>query len=265
MPSASTVRPGAYALKDPKTDDSYTVVWWDPLLLDTPADDNRGLRRDDLITKDARPEDVAADRARYDAWCARKAEILTSAAKPSLQIVTTTAWAAAAKDDVLAAAVAAVAIEDAGVTGPRPSGKRFGVFVHALLAIVPLDAADDHVHDLAAVQARMLGVPDVERDEASMIVERVLRHPVLRDARQAEKTGRPCRREAPVSIVIDDALVDGQVDLAFEGDQGWTVVDFKTDVELAGAEDLYRRQVALYTHAIAKITGRPARGLVLRV
>ena len=33
-----------------------------------PGDDARGLRRDDLIAKDARPEDVAADRARYDAW-----------------------------------------------------------------------------------------------------------------------------------------------------------------------------------------------------
>ena len=104
-----------------------------------------------------------------------------------------------------------------------------------------------------------------ERDEAAIIVERVLLHTILRQARDAEKKGRPCRREAPVSIVIDDVLVDGQVDLAFEGDEGWTVVDFKTDVEIAGADDSYRRQVALYTHAIAKISGRPARGLLLRV
>jgi ATP-dependent exoDNAse (exonuclease V) beta subunit len=73
------------------------------------------------------------------------------------------------------------------------------------------------------------------------------------------------RREAPVSIVVDSVLVDGQVDLAFESADGWTVVDFKSDVELSGSEEVYRRQVGLYAQAIATVTGRPSRGLLLRV
>jgi ATP-dependent helicase/nuclease subunit A len=139
------------------------------------------------------------------------------------------------------------------------------VLVHALLAVVPLDASSRDISDLARLHARVLGAPDGEREAAAFVVERVIAHPVFAAARRAENTGRACRREAPVSIVIDGALVDGQVDLAFETEQGWTVVDFKTDVELTGSEDVYRRQVALYTHAIAKITGRPAHGLLLRV
>jgi ATP-dependent exoDNAse (exonuclease V) beta subunit len=60
-------------------------------------------------------------------------------------------------------------------------------------------------------------------------------------------------------------LVDGQCDLAYEDRDGWVVVDFKTDVVLSASDDAYRRQLALYADAIARATGRPARGVLLRV
>ncbi len=59
--------------------------------------------------------------------------------------------------------------------------------------------------------------------------------------------------------------MDGQVDLAYEAPDGWVVVDFKTDIELSGAEAVYRQQVALYVTAIARATGRPARGVLLKI
>ena len=63
-----------------------------------------------------------------------------------------------------------------------------------------------------------------------------------------------------------DSVVEGVVDAAFADDEGWTVVDFKTDVELgAGRLDAYRGQVALYARAISQATGRPARAVLLRV
>ena len=56
----------------------------------------------------------------------------------------------------------------------------------------------------------------------------------------------------------DGTLVEGIVDLAFEEAGAWTVVDYKTDREIAAAgEDRYRRQVALYASAIAQATGHP--------
>jgi ATP-dependent exoDNAse (exonuclease V) beta subunit len=42
-------------------------------------------------------------------------------------------------------------------------------------------------------------------------------------------------------------------------------VDFKTDAELGEAEDIYRRQVALYAAALSTVTGTPATATILRV
>ena len=45
----------------------------------------------------------------------------------------------------------------------------------------------------------------------------------------------------------------------------WTVVDFKTDVEIAGRREDYERQVSLYAKAVAEATGEPTRGVLLSV
>jgi ATP-dependent exoDNAse (exonuclease V) beta subunit len=56
------------------------------------------------------------------------------------------------------------------------------------------------------------------------------------------------------------------VDLAFEEAGQWTVVDYKTDRELAQAGvERYRRQVSLYGWAIAHATGASATGVLVRV
>ena len=64
----------------------------------------------------------------------------------------------------------------------------------------------------------------------------------------------------------DGSLIEGVVDLAYEHDGQWVVVDFKTDVEI-GAEGLerYRRQVGFYAAAIQRATGKRARGALLRL
>jgi ATP-dependent helicase/nuclease subunit A len=76
-----------------------------------------------------------------------------------------------------------------------------------------------------------------------------------------------CRRETPLTLSLPDgSLVEGVVDLAFEEHGVWTVIDYKTDRELAAAgEDRYRRQVALYASAVAQATGKPAVGILIRV
>jgi ATP-dependent helicase/nuclease subunit A len=62
------------------------------------------------------------------------------------------------------------------------------------------------------------------------------------------------------------AVVEGVADLVYEDDGRWVVVDFKTDVEI-GRQGLerYRRQVGWYAAAMSRATGRPARGVLLRV
>jgi ATP-dependent exoDNAse (exonuclease V) beta subunit len=66
----------------------------------------------------------------------------------------------------------------------------------------------------------------------------------------------------------DGTIVEGNVDLAFYDETepvAWTVVDFKTDFEIAGSLDEYREQVALYAVAIARATGQCANGVLLRM
>lgn len=138
--------------------------------------------------------------------------------------------------------------------------------MHALLADVPLGAdGEAEVDPLAEAHGRLLGADAGEVAAAQDIARRVLRHPVMRAAARAAAAGQ-CYREAPVTWRPDDGVViEGHVDLAYVEDDTFVVVDFKTDRELDGALDRYRRQVQIYAAAIASATGRPARAVLMRV
>ncbi len=82
---------------------------------------------------------------------------------------------------------------------------------------------------------------------------------------QSTRIGAIVQSAGQVGLRPDGTLVEGVIDLAFEDESGWTVVDFKTDRELAGALDRYRRQVGLYVEAIRKATGREGRGILMRI
>jgi ATP-dependent helicase/nuclease subunit A len=146
----------------------------------------------------------------------------------------------------------------------RPGGPRFGELVHAMLAAAPLDADRAVIEALADVHGRILSAPDEEVGAAVETVQQVIAHELLARARVAEARGR-CRRETPVTLTLADGmLVEGVVDLAFEDDGAWIVVDYKTDREIAaGGEEQYRRQVALYASAVAQATGAPCKGVLL--
>ncbi len=264
----ATVRPGAYAMHDPATAGPFTVVWWDPLAIDARGDERRGLRREHLITKDARPEDVAEDRARFEAWRAWRAATIARGSQLSRAVLTATEWARsvpAAPGRAAAGDAGAVAIERVAAAPGRPGGRRFGTLVHAVLATAPLDATIDELRALTGVQARLLSASPAEAEAAAAIAVATLQHPLLAAARRARDAHEPCLREVPISTMVDGVLIDGQADLAFEDEGGWVVVDFKTDAEMGTVQDVYRRQVALYVDAISRATGRPARGVLLRV
>ena len=148
----------------------------------------------------------------------------------------------------------------------RIGGQRFGELVHATLATVPLSADRAAIDAVAALQGRILAAPSDEVLAAGDTVERVLTHELLQRAREADDHGA-CRRETPVTLTLTDgSLIEGIVDLAFEEGGAWTIVDYKTDREIAGAGDArYRRQVALYASAIALATGQPATAVLIRV
>ena len=136
--------------------------------------------------------------------------------------------------------------------------------------VAPFDASSAVLEQIALREARGLGATETDAMDAATVASRALQHDLVVRARHAERRGA-CRRETPIAFTMDgDArgavLVEGVVDLAFEEDGVWTVVDYKTDRELASlGEERYRRQVALYATAIARATGRSARGVIVRI
>ena len=160
-----------------------------------------------------------------------------------------------------------VTLETIAIDFSRPHGKRFGILVHAVLSVVDLEAGASGVQAIAELQGRMLGASAEEVRAASDTVTRALEHPLMKDAAKASIEGR-CRREVPVAIEMEDGtLVEGNADLAFLDRPGgvWTVIDFKTDLELSKATEKYRTQVGLYALAIARSTNLNVQGMLLRV
>jgi ATP-dependent exoDNAse (exonuclease V) beta subunit len=149
--------------------------------------------------------------------------------------------------------------------GSECTGTRFGALVHAVLALVPLEASPAAVDAVAAQQGRVLAADAAETEAAARVVSAALAHPAFAPLREAAATGR-LRREVPIALAEPGgAIVEGVVDAAYETGDGWVVVDFKTDANPAESLDSYLGQVRLYARAVATATGRPASGILLRL
>jgi ATP-dependent exoDNAse (exonuclease V) beta subunit len=137
--------------------------------------------------------------------------------------------------------------------------------VHAVLAAIPPGSSQEEISKVANLQGRILGATKEEILAASVSTKAALAHPLLERARNALARGQ-CRHETPITITLaDGSIVEGIVDLAFLEGEGWTVVDFKTDRELAKQVQYYKRQVALYSSAIALATKKKSRGILLSI
>jgi ATP-dependent helicase/nuclease subunit A len=258
----ASVRPGQHR---PEVG-SHKVVFWDPFALTLDKQDEVGLRQQRILAADD-GEKVATEGERLHAeWQSRRAALLERGARPAFRIATATE-AKAGPVAAMTGAVIDVRIDatDAPRIG-RPHGKRFGILVHAVLSTVDFAADPRKVESLARAQGRLVGATSEEIAAAAASALAALRHPIFQRAKNASA----CRRESPISTMAGDGtLVEGVLDLALreaEGDAAtWTVVDFKTDVELAGRREDYERQVRIYAEAVAAATGERARGVLLSV
>ncbi len=260
----ATVCPGRHDFPE-----GYSVVWWDPAALTLGLKPTMGVRRDDLIVKDVPRHVVNDGRARYDAWKQSRQDARARGSQPAMTVQTVRE---VVSGDALIGAAAAQAAHDIAVVSValrsslRPSGAAFGSLVHAVLARAPFDATRATLEDIARAEARLLAADDADAAAAASAVERVLSHELLVRARAAQARDA-CRRETPVTIVLENGtLVEGVVDLAFEEAGVWTVVDYKTDREIADrGEQQYRHQLALYVAAVAAATRQQATGVLMRL
>lgn len=240
----------------------HSVVWWDPRALDLDREHDVGLRQQRMLAADEK--NVAADEGQrlHDSWANRLKSAIASGSAKSVTVATVTERKAASTGERFTVH----AESTTAARSARPHGKRFGILVHAVLAIVPLDAKADAVTAIARSQARLVGATEEEAAAAAVAVTAALAHPWLERARGATEV----RRETALAHVqADGSLVEGVVDLAFreskDGVATWTVVDFKTDVEIASRRAEYELQLALYAEALAAATGERAEGGLLSV
>jgi ATP-dependent exoDNAse (exonuclease V) beta subunit len=257
----------------------HRVVWWDPATLAAPTSQARSSSRlmDYLKEDDGKVRSEEGIRA-HERWQVERANARTIAGRPEWNVLTATAYATALgvrdereeleTDQAGTPQLSEVTVETIGIDFSRPHGKRFGTLVHAVLSVVALDSDREGIEEIARVQGRVLGAPPEDVDAAVETVRRALQHPLLQRAAAAVSSGN-CRREIPVIMQLEDGtVIEGVVDLAFRdngSDGSWIVVDYKTDFEIAGRLEEYRKQVGLYALAISRATGKDARGTLLRM
>ncbi|UCF05852.1 MAG: PD-(D/E)XK nuclease family protein, partial [bacterium] len=147
----------------------------------------------------------------------------------------------------------------------------FGSAFHRIMELADLHGKG--ITELAASVAVDSGLSGKE-EELADLVQRTLSSPLLKRAIRAKQLFR----EVPFTIPLDAggdpggetdktcSFLEGRIDLLFEEEEGWTVVDYKTD-DITGAAiderfESYRKQGALYAAACDRI-GIPLSGGVV--
>jgi ATP-dependent helicase/nuclease subunit A len=150
--------------------------------------------------------------------------------------------------------------ETAFAEGTTGEGRAFGTAAHRLLEA----AVRGDIGDGATRSAVIAGEEKLPAESALLLQE------MLTGVRSHPFWKRICRArrrfpELPFGEIVEGALptyMHGVIDLVFEEEDGWSIVDYKTDlvtVEDDPRIDGYRQQLAAYRDAWQRITGTSAR------
>ncbi|HYB53082.1 MAG TPA: PD-(D/E)XK nuclease family protein, partial [Thermoanaerobaculia bacterium] len=147
-------------------------------------------------------------------------------------------------------------------------GMSWGRVLHGLLELMMKDASLDvraYAANLLADEEREPG----ELEEAVRLADGVTRSPLWKRALASSRRFV----EVPFALMVPssdlgaesgpaETLLQGAIDLVFEENGGWIVVDYKSDAvgsRLAELTDFYRPQVAHYRRYWEQLTGRPTK------
>ncbi|MEO8431162.1 MAG: UvrD-helicase domain-containing protein [Acidobacteriota bacterium] len=181
--------------------------------------------------------------------------------------------AAAARPTYASAAVTAISHPAAGVARPFASetgkGMSWGSALHRLLEA----AMRDPKLDLRLLASNVLAEeerPPEDLEEALAVVEGVRGSPLWKRALAAKRR----LVEVPFAVSVPSAdvsgpadgpaetLLSGAIDLLFEEEDGWSLVDYKSDTIQGNLTDLvrfYAPQISHYRRIWGELTARPTR------
>jgi ATP-dependent helicase/nuclease subunit A len=139
-------------------------------------------------------------------------------------------------------------------------GMKVGSLVHSVLESDP-GWDGDTMEKLAASLGAELGLPAGAIGHAAGLLRRFSVSEFANRLRGARYIGR----EVPFCLPME-ATVEGVADLVMEEDDGWRVIDFKTDGlsedEVGERADHYRLQGACYALCLSKILGKPVKEVI---
>ena len=178
------------------------------------------------------------------------------------------------REDVATPSYATAAVTDtpSEPTGPARQdgyGKSFGIAIHRLYEYAITHRHDPNVEStLDAVLPQMLGEQDGpgEKERARRMIATFLDSPLWDDLQAAQTV----HSELPVAQFTDQTpptIQNGTIDLLYQMDDTWSLVDFKTDrvdvSDQSALAETYRPQLETYAQLWARATGTPVTHLAL--
>ena len=152
----------------------------------------------------------------------------------------------------------------AGGAPDRPSRERlllFGQAFHRIMELVDLSLARPPAGLVRSVAAG-LGIED-EAAELERIAANVLDSDLIKRAARSVRS----YRETPFTLPWEGDFIEGRIDLLFEEEGAWTLVDYKTDdVAPADVDErlaAYGPQAAVYALALERLGMKCSGGIVL--
>jgi ATP-dependent helicase/nuclease subunit A len=135
----------------------------------------------------------------------------------------------------------------------KEGGISFGLAFHGVMERLDLPSGNN-LKGLCRIETLEYSISgSAEKLEA--MVRRCLGHPLMERVRKAKRLFR----EVPFSVFLDGNLVEGKIDLLFEEEGGWVIVDYKTD-DVSGEAleqrfQSYRHQGLWYARAVREAAG----------
>jgi ATP-dependent helicase/nuclease subunit A len=234
---------------------AHRILWWDPATLPKNRFETVAVRDADLLAPSEDKIGAGSSLTRYLDWQSSRADGRARGREPTIDVMIATE---AVSDPPIHREI------EVSLRRPdpsRPSGKRFGALVHAIFRAAGLAAQRPEIERLGRSYGRLLGADPREVLAASQAVEEALEHPLLRRAAQAQ---RRFNEQSFVLRLDSGLLVEGIIDLAFEEEDGWVVVELKTDLDEVSSFR-YLRQIRWYVEATHRLSGKEAKGVLLGV
>jgi ATP-dependent helicase/nuclease subunit A len=245
-----SVQPGLHSPQQ----GTHEVVWWDPRILKLAPPANLGLRQEEILKGDTNEEGSPSLTA-YREWKTQREKVNVLGQEKEFDVFTATEAAGVPSNFSVA-----IQFEALPKNLGRSAGARFGTLVHTILRDVSLDGSA--IDQLAKVLGRVLGATDQEIDQAAEAAAAALKHPLLERARKSKL----CRRELPILLKLEgNRMLEGVIDLAFEENGIWHIVDFKTDAEIGPGRKRYENQLRWYCLALARLNQTPVEAHLLSV